>query len=108
MRPDRPAVSNNTGSAPLLRASARLRQGVHNSLFQLGKRIWKKYISIEDIVTVAELQDGFYEVEVTVLVRRSGGSESDFIRMQLESYDGEKKCRQLTVKGCRHSGMQWF
>jgi len=46
MRPDRPAVSNNTGSAPLLRASARLRQGVHNSLFQLGKRIWKKYISM--------------------------------------------------------------
>ncbi|EPL60492.1 hypothetical protein B382_21026 [Stutzerimonas stutzeri B1SMN1] len=66
------------------------------------------YQHVEDIVTVAELQDGFYEVEVTVLVRRSGGSESDFIRMQLESYDGDKKSRQLTVKGCRSSGMQWF
>ncbi len=46
MRPDRPAVSNNTGSAPLLRASVRLRKGVHNSFFQLRKTIWKKYISM--------------------------------------------------------------
>lgn len=44
----------------------------------------KIYQHVEDIVTVAELQDGFYEVEVTVLVRRSGGSESDFIACNLK------------------------
>lgn len=68
----------------------------------------KIYQYIEDIVTLAEVQDNFYEVEVTVLVRRSGGSESDFVRVQLDNYDGEKKNRQLTVKGSRNSASQWF
>ena len=68
----------------------------------------KIYQYIEDIVTLAEVQDEFYEVEVTVLVRRSGGDESDFIRMQLDSFDGEKRNRQLTVKGSRNSAKQWF
>ncbi|WP_312514094.1 hypothetical protein [Stutzerimonas nitrititolerans] len=68
----------------------------------------KIYRYVEDIVTLAEVQDGFYEVEVTVFVRRGGGAESDFIRMQLDSSDGEKKNRQLTVKGSRNSAKQWF
>ena len=38
----------------------------------------KIYQYVEDIVTLAEGQDGFYEVEVTVLVRRCDGSESGF------------------------------
>ena len=68
----------------------------------------KIYQHLEDIVTLAEVQEGFSEVEVTVLVRRSEGGECDFIRMHLDSFDGEKKNRQLTVKSSRNSAQQWF
>lgn len=86
----------------------RLRLGVHNSYFAQDLNMEKIYRYVEDIVTLAEVQDGFYEVEVTVLVRRSDGSESDFIRMQLDSFDSDKKNRQLTVKSSRNSAQQWF
>ncbi len=65
------------------------------------------YKGVEDIVTLAEMADGFYEVEVCVLVRRNGGSEGDFIRMQLEKYDGECSARKLTVKNY-HNSNKWF
>lgn len=66
------------------------------------------YQHVEDIVTLAEVQDGFYEVEVTVLVRRDDGHENDFIRMQFDNFDGDKKTRQLTVKSARSLRPQWF
>jgi flagella basal body P-ring formation protein FlgA len=68
----------------------------------------KIYQHVEDIVTLAEVQDGFYEVEITVLIRRDGGRENDFVRMQLENFDGEKKTRQLTVKSASCPKHQWF
>ncbi|MGE6993796.1 hypothetical protein ACQKIK_10350 [Pseudomonas sp. NPDC047961] len=64
------------------------------------------YQHVEDIVTLAEVQDGFFEIEVTVLVRRKGGTESDFIRMQLENFNGGT--RQLTVKQSRSDTALWF
>ncbi|WP_313506176.1 hypothetical protein [Stutzerimonas kunmingensis] len=68
----------------------------------------KIYQYVEDIVTLAEVQDGFYEVEVTVLVRRDDGRENDFIRMQLDNVDGDKTSRQLTVKSSRGCNDLWF
>lgn len=53
------------------------------------------YRLLEDVVTLAELQDGFYEVEAMVCVRRRGGAESDFIRMELDLTDGVQ-CRVTT------------
>lgn len=50
---------------------------------------------LEDIVTLAELQDDFYEVETMVCVRRRDGAESDFIRMELDLTDGVQ-CRVTT------------
>lgn len=61
----------------------------------------------EDIVAIAEMDERLYEVEVSVLVRRNSGEESDFIRMQLDRYDGERQTRQLTVKNFKNSN-QWF
>ena len=46
------------------------------------------YRMLEDIVTLAEMQDEFFEVETMVCIRRRGGAESDFIRMQLDLTDG--------------------
>ncbi len=66
------------------------------------------YQIVEDIVTLAEVQDGFYEVEVTVLVRRDCGHESDFIRMQLDNFGGDKTNRQLTMKSARGCKNVWF
>lgn len=42
---------------------------------------------LEDIITLAEAQDGFYEVEATVLIRINGGALSSFTRMQLDASD---------------------
>lgn len=86
----------------------RLRLGVHNFSFSRDLSMEKIYQHVEDIVTLAEVQCGFYEVEVTVLVRRSEGGESDFIRMQLDSFDGDKKNRQITVKNSRNPAQKWF
>jgi len=66
------------------------------------------YQHVEDIVTLAEVQEGFYEVEVSVLIRRNDGRESEFIRMYLENFDSEKKTRQLTFKSSSASKQQWF
>ena len=64
------------------------------------------YRHAEDIVTLAEMQEGFYEVEVTVYIRRNQGADSDFIRMQLENLDGDS--RQLTMKKSRSKAATWF
>ena len=37
---------------------------------------------VADIISQAELINNFYEVEVSVLIRRDGGSKSEFIRAQ--------------------------
>ncbi|KXS53414.1 MAG: hypothetical protein AWU57_2197 [Marinobacter sp. T13-3] len=37
---------------------------------------------IQEIVTNSELMSDFYEVEVSVLIRKDGGAKSDFIRAQ--------------------------
>ena len=66
------------------------------------------YQHVEDIVTLAEVQEGFYEVEVSVIVRRNNGRESDFVRMYLENFEGEKKTRQLTFKSSSAPKQQWF
>lgn len=55
------------------------------------------YRKLEDIVTLAEMQDEFFEVETMVCIRRRGGAESDFIRMQLDLTDGVQ-CRVTTKK----------
>lgn len=54
---------------------------------------------LEDVVTHAELQEDFYEVETMVCVRRRGGESSDFIRMELNLTDGSL-CR-VTTKSTR-------
>lgn len=54
---------------------------------------------LEDVVTHAELQEDFYEVETMVCVRRRGGESSDFIRMELNLADGSQ-CR-VTTKSSR-------
>ncbi|WOF76903.1 hypothetical protein P5704_012505 [Pseudomonas sp. FeN3W] len=64
------------------------------------------YRHAEDIVTLAEAQEGFYEVEVTVYIRRNQGADSDFIRLQLENLDGDS--RQLTMKKSRSNVGSWF
>lgn len=57
---------------------------------------------LEDIVTLAELQEEFYEVEAMVCVRRRNGADSDFIRMELD-VTSDAKCR-VTTKSTRPSG----
>ena len=42
---------------------------------------------LEDIITLAEAQDGFYEVEASVLIRKNGGTSSSFTRLQLDASD---------------------
>jgi hypothetical protein len=39
---------------------------------------------IEDVINLAEKSDNFYEVEVSVLVRRDGGLRSEFFRAQAQ------------------------
>jgi len=39
---------------------------------------------IKEIVNLAEKSDNFYEVEVSVLVRRDGGLKSEFFRAQAQ------------------------
>lgn len=56
---------------------------------------------LEDIVTLAELQDEFYEVEAMVCVKRRHGAESDFIRMELAVTDGIQY--KVARKGSRPS-----
>jgi hypothetical protein len=47
---------------------------------------------IQELVNLAEKTNDFYEVEVSVLIRRDGGLKSDFFRAQSQwSPESEKK-----------------
>jgi len=37
---------------------------------------------VEEVIKQSESVEGFYEVEVTVFIRKNGGAKSDFFRAQ--------------------------
>lgn len=37
---------------------------------------------VQKIINISESIDNFYEIEVSVLIRKDGGAKSDFIRAQ--------------------------
>ena len=64
------------------------------------------YQLLEDIITLAEAQQGFFEVEASVLVRRSGGAEFSFIRMQLDASDFAN--HKVTTENTGSPPPDWF
>lgn len=52
---------------------------------------------VQEIVTNSELISDFYEVEVSVLIRKDGGAKSDFIRAQSHWTPERVKASEETV-----------
>jgi hypothetical protein len=56
----------------------------HSVIYEEEKTMKHIYRLAQQIVEAAERYEQFYEVELSIMVRKEGGQKSDFIRLQSE------------------------
>jgi hypothetical protein len=56
----------------------------HSVIYEEEKTMKHIYRLAQQIVDAAERYEQFYEVELSIMVRKEGGQKSDFIRLQSE------------------------